>query len=119
MILEPINTYMYLTLKRTLANHVDQIQKQKSACLHYWQYQKNRSNSIDVLLMRGYHEEPIAAGSITKQNFARFNEIGQKFKRNCIHKSWLIIGQTDRDTDRAKSKAVCDCIYTKRNEPAQ
>ena len=35
MILEPINTCMYLTLKRTLTNHVDQNQKQKSAGLHY------------------------------------------------------------------------------------
>ena len=35
MILELINTYTYFTLKRTLANHVDQIQKQKSGSLHY------------------------------------------------------------------------------------
>ena len=36
----------------------------------------------------------------------------KKFKRNCIHKTWMIIGQMDRDTDRAESKAFFDCIGT-------
>ena len=59
------------------------------------------------MLEFGYHKEPVAAGSITKLQVLMKSD--KTFLR--IHKSWMIIGQTDRDTDRPKSKAFCDCIY--------
>ena len=51
-----------------------------------------------LLLMIDYRKKPIATGSIIKR--CNFNETGQTLKGNCIHKTWVIIGQTDRDTDR-------------------
>ena len=51
-----------------------------------------------ILLMTGYHKEPIATGSIIKRcNFLM--KLDKTFKGNCVHKPWLIIGQADRDTD--------------------
>ena len=53
-----------------------------------------------ILLMTGYHKDPIATVSIIK-------------RCNCLmklDKTWVIIGQADRDTDSAESKAFFDCI---------
>ena len=51
-----------------------------------------------ILLMIGYHQESIATGSIIKRcNFLM--KLDKTFKGNCIHKTWVIIGQADRDTD--------------------
>ena len=37
-------------------------------------------------------------------------ELDKTFKGNCIHKTWVIVGQADKDTDWAESKAFFDCI---------
>ena len=36
--------------------------------------------------------------------------LDKMFKGNCNKKTWVIIGQADRDTDSAKSKVFFDCI---------
>ena len=51
-----------------------------------------------ILLMTGYHKEPIVTGSIIKRcNFLM--KLNETFKGNCIHKTWVIIGLADREID--------------------
>ena len=37
-------------------------------------------------------------------------KLDKTFKGNCIHKTWVIIGQADIDMDKAESKAFSDCV---------
>ena len=67
-----------------------------------------------ILLMIGYHNEPIATGS-TIQRCNLLVKSDNTFKGNCIHKTLRIIERTDRDTYLVESKAFF--VYTKRNEP--
>ena len=90
-----------------MANRVDQNQKQKTGST---QFIENTRKMGMILLMTGYYKEPIATGSIIKRcNFLM--KFYETFKGNFIHKTWVIIGQADRDTDKAESKAFFDCIY--------
>ena len=57
-----------------------------------------------IPLMIGYHKEPSATGSNIKL-CNLLMKLDKTFKGNCIHKSWMMIGQADRDTDLAESKA--------------
>ena len=62
-----------------------------------------------ILLMTGYHKEPIATGLIIKRcNFLM--KLDKTFKGNCIHETCVITGQADRDTDEAESKAFFEGI---------
>ena len=42
--------------------------------------------------------------------------LDKTFKANCIQNTWVITGQTDRDTEWAEPKAILT-VYKKRNEP--
>ena len=51
-----------------------------------------------IQLMIDYHKDSIAAGSVIKHcNFLM--KLDKMFKGNCIHKTRVIIGLADRDTD--------------------
>ena len=48
-----------------------------------------------------YHKEPFALDLIIKRcNFLM--KLDKPFKENCIYKTWVIIGQADRDTNSAE-----------------
>ena len=51
-----------------------------------------------ILLMTGYYKESIATSSIIKL-CNLLMKLNKTFKGNCIHKTWLIIGQADRYMD--------------------
>ena len=56
-----------------------------------------------ILLMTGYHKKSTAISSLIKRcNFLM--TLDKTFKGNCIHKTWVIIGQADRHTDWTNSK---------------
>ena len=101
--------------QRTLEK--DQNQKQKSAesdqDLHY--LLKILEKMGMILLMINYQKKPIETGSEIKCcNFLM--KLDKTFKDSCIHKTWATVGQADRDTDKAESKAFFffffffDCI---------
>ena len=78
----------------------DQNQKQKSAAsdqgLHY--LLKILETMGMILLMTNYHIKSIETGSVIKRcNF--LIKLDKAFKDNSIHKTWVTIGQADRDTD--------------------
>ena len=43
-------------------------------------------------------------------------KLDKTFKGNCIHKTWVIIGQADRDKTKMNLRPSLN-VYKKRNEP--
>ena len=90
MISESINT------QRTLEKGLDQPRWPNPEKSGVWPgstlFTENTRKMGMILLMIGYHKEPIATGSIIKScNFLM--KLDKTFKGNCIQTSWVIMGE--------------------------